>query len=158
MNKIILTVVVLLGAMSCAPVRDKEYDLEPLEDVVDSRALENSYEISQEELATSREILKEYYNTIKSVSRDTISYEYDDISGQRIYQPYHYDQYVKQYIGVMENGKKWIYVYMVIKDMGIHKSPKSLLELKDCGSQAIDVVIDLELNAVKSFTVHKEKQ
>ena len=46
MNKIILTVVVLLGAMSCAPVRDKEYDLEPLEDVVDSRALENSYEIS----------------------------------------------------------------------------------------------------------------
>ena len=92
------------------------------------------------------------------MSRDTISYEYDDTSGQRIYQPYHYDQYVKQYIGVMENGKKWVYVYMVIKDMGIYKSPKSLLELKDCGSQAIDVVIDLELKAVRSFTVHKEKQ
>ena len=74
--------------------------------------------------------------------------------------PYHFEEYLKQYVGVIKSGKKKVYIFLVTKDNDAlrkwmnEEKGKVFYYTKDGGIMAIDVVIDLASQSIESFDIH----
>lgn len=140
-------------------VEDK-IELDSLDYVIDYEIYDdiNGFELSTNEVYTVRNILKSYFDTIDCNTIDTVPYIRD--LHTNMLNPYHFEEYLKQYVGVIKSGKKKVYIFLVAKDNDAlrkwmdEEKGNLLYYTKDGGIMAIDVVIDLASQSIESFDIH----
>ena len=134
--------------------------LDSLDYVIDYEIYDeiNGFELSLDDVYTARNILKSHFDTIDCNTIDSVPYlraKHDNNLN-----PYHFEEYLKQYVGVKESGKKKVYIFLVANDNDAlrkwmeERKGKLLYYTKDGGIMAIDVVIDLDSQRIESFDIH----
>lgn len=119
------------------------------------------YPLSQEQYDKARKILKIYFqDSIPSNENGVYLIEHPE--GYFEYLPYPYGNYVRQFWGYQYNTEEQkVMVFLISKELFYRyakdsKSNDEMIWIEDGGSDAVDVIINLEAGVVESCGVHQE--
>lgn len=119
------------------------------------------YPLSQEQYDKASKILKNYFQD-SIPSNENGVYLIERPEGYFEYLPYPYEDYVRQFWGYQYNiEEQEVVVFLISKEL-FYKYAKDgqrndeMIWIEDGGSDAVDVIINLEAGVVESFGVHQE--
>lgn len=119
------------------------------------------YPLSQEQYDKASKILKNYFqDSIPSNENGVYLIEHPE--GYFEYLPYPYEDYVRQFWGYQYNTEEQkVMVFLISKELFYRyaedsQSNDEMIWIEDGGSDAVDVIINLEAEVVESFGVHQE--
>ncbi len=119
------------------------------------------YPLSQEQYDKASRILRSYFKD-SIPSNESGEYFIEHPEGYFEYLPYPFEDYVRQFWGYKYNtGEKEVMVFLISKELynkyvKDNQNNDDMIWIEDGGSDAVDVVINLETGVVESFRVHQE--